>query len=70
MGTGLRAFFQHDDGQFLAFFRSQLFQADGGGQATGAAANHHHVVFHGLAGAVLGQDFIICHRASLFDTDG
>ncbi len=62
VGTGLGALFQHDDGDILAFFGRQLLEADGRGQAAGAAANHHHVVFHGFARPVLGQDFFVRHR--------
>ena len=29
-----------------------------------AAAHHNHVVFHGFAGTVLGEDFLVCHSVS------
>ena len=57
-----RALLQHHDGDVLAFFRGQLLEADGRGQAPGAAADDHHVVFHGFAGTELGEDFFVCHR--------
>jgi hypothetical protein len=63
--AGLGAFFQHDYGDILTFFGRQLLEANGGGQATGATAHHHHVIFHGLSRAVLGQDLFVCHRESL-----
>ncbi len=43
------------------FFGGQLLETDGGGQAGRATAHDHHVVFHGLAGAELGEDFFVCH---------
>jgi hypothetical protein len=54
--AGLRAFFQHNDGDVGAFFCGKLLQADGRGQASRAATDDDHVVFHGLAGAVLVED--------------
>ena len=39
----------------------QLLDADRCGQAPWAPTNDHHVVFHGLAGAKLGEDFFVCH---------
>jgi len=57
----LRAFFQHHDRDILAFFCGQLLEADGGGQAAGAATHDHHVVFHGFARTELGEDFFVCH---------
>ena len=42
----LGAFFQHHHRDVLGFFCGELFQADGGGQASRAAADHDHVVFH------------------------
>ena len=38
------------------------------GQAGGAAADHDHVVFHGFAGAELGEDFVVRH-VGLVDND-
>ena len=66
VGTGLGAFFKHHHRDVAAFLGSELFQADGGGQAGGAAADHDHVVVHGFAGAVLGQDVLGGHGVSRF----
>ena len=65
MGSGLRAFFQHDHGDILTFFGRQLLEANGSGQAAWASTDHDHVIFHGLSRAVLGQDLFVCHRESL-----
>jgi len=58
---GAEPFSSHHDGDVLAFFRGQLLEADGRGQAPGAAADDHHVVFHGFAGTELGEDFFWGH---------
>ena len=55
--AGLGALLEHDDRDLLACLGGQLLQADGGGQAGGAAADDHDVVFHGFARAELGEDF-------------
>ena len=62
--AGLGAFFEHHHRHILALFGGQLLEPDGGGQAGGAASHHDHVVFHGFAGAVLGEDFLVCHSVS------
>jgi hypothetical protein len=46
MRPDLRAFFQHAHAKLDALFRRQLLQADRRGQASRAAADDHHVVFH------------------------
>jgi hypothetical protein len=62
--AGLGAFFEHHDGKLRSLFGRQLFQANRGGQAAGAAAHHDHVVFHRLTGAELGQNFLGIHRGT------
>ncbi len=62
--AGLGALLEHHDRNLLALLLRQLLQVDGGGQPRGAAADHHHVVFHRFARAVLGQDFFLGHGVS------
>ncbi|CAB3810847.1 hypothetical protein LMG27177_07524 [Paraburkholderia fynbosensis] len=66
MRPDLRALFQYAHAQLDAFFSRQLFQADRRGQASRAAADDHHVVFHRLAGAVLLNETCVCHDVMPF----
>ncbi len=61
VGAGLRALFQHADIDFAAIVLRQLFQADGGRQAGGTAADDDDVVFHGFAGAELLHELLLVH---------
>ena len=61
--TWLAAFFEHHHRDILAFFSSQLLEANGGRQTARATTDHDHVVFHGFAGAVCAQNFCRCHGA-------
>ena len=67
VGSELRAFFDHAD----IDVRIDLLEADGGGEAAGATANHDHIVFHRFARAVFfhelllnGDEFGIVHALS------
>jgi hypothetical protein len=62
VGARLRAFFEHDDRDLLALFGGKLFQADRGGQATGAGTDDQHVVFHRFARAVLFEQGLRGHE--------
>ena len=62
MCARLRAFFQHHHRDVLAFFSRQLFDANRAGQAGRAAADDHHVVFHGFARPKLGKYVLGCHK--------
>ncbi|CAD6533696.1 hypothetical protein LMG24235_02725 [Paraburkholderia sabiae] len=53
MRPDFRAFFEHADANFDAFFGGALLQANGRGQAGRAAADDHDVIFHRLARAIL-----------------
>ena len=59
--AGLGALFEHHHRDFFLVLRGQLLQADRGGQAGGAAADHDHVVFHGFARAVLRENLFWGH---------
>jgi len=59
--AGFRTFFQNHHGDIRALFCGQLLQANGCCQPTGASTYDNHVVFHGLAGAKLGQNFLVGH---------
>ena len=50
MGANFGAFFQQADAQGLILALRQVFQVDGGCQASRAGADHQHVVFHDFAG--------------------
>ena len=56
-----RAFLKHNDRNILARFSRHLLESDRCGQAARATSDHDHVVFHGFAGAVCGQDFFVGH---------
>ena len=62
MRTRLGAFFQYNHRHFFALLSRQLLDSYGGGQASRAAADHDHVVFHRFAGAELGQDVLRAHE--------
>ena len=59
----LRSFLEHHHRDLFARLGSELLDADGRGQAAGAAADDNDVVFHGFAGTELGQDFLVGHEA-------
>jgi len=61
MRPDLRALFQYAHAKLDAFVGRQLLQADRRGQASRAAADDHHVVFHRLARAVLLNEICVCH---------
>ncbi len=52
MRADFGAFLDQADAEFLAGFGGHLLEADGRGQAGGAAADDHYVVFHDVAGHV------------------
>ena len=49
MRADFRAFFYDADADLHTVFRGLLFQADGRGQAGGAATDDEHIVLHGFA---------------------
>ena len=49
MRADFRTFFQHANRDILAFFGSQLLQANGGGQTGGATTDNHNIIFHAFA---------------------
>ena len=51
MRADLGALLHHDDGDI----RVELLEADGGGEAGRAGADHHDVEFHRLAGGQIGH---------------
>jgi|GEM_PF-1878812 len=59
--AGLAALLEHHHRDLAALGGRHLLQADGRGHAARPAADDHHVVFHGLARAELGQDLLRCH---------
>ena len=59
------ALLEHHHRNFLFVLRGELLEPDGRGQATGPAADDHHVVFHGFAGAVGAEDFFVGHGVQL-----
>ena len=64
MAADLGALFQHGDGDLLSVLFRPLFQADGGGQAGGTAADDDDVIFHDLAldpGQGLGERQFVDH---------
>ncbi|MNM57445.1 hypothetical protein D3C81_686440 [compost metagenome] len=61
MRAGLGTLFQHAYVDVAAFLLRELLQADGRGQAGGAAADHDHVVFHGFTRAELLQELLLIH---------
>ncbi|MNT38604.1 hypothetical protein D3C72_1748070 [compost metagenome] len=61
MRAGLGTLFQHAYVDVAAFLLRELLQADGRGQAGGAAADDDHVVFHGFTRAKLLQELLLIH---------
>ena len=61
MRAGLRAFFNHHHRHVFGLRGGLLFDADGGSQTGGTAADNDHVVIHGLARTVLFKPLSCCH---------
>ena len=58
----LGTLFQYDDGHVLAGLGGALLDPDRRRQASGAAADDHNVVLHGLSGTVLFEELLLVHR--------
>ena len=64
--AGLRALLEDDDRDLVRALGGELLEADRGGQPGRAGADDRDVVFHRLAGPVLGEDLVRGHRCLAF----
>ncbi len=64
MRSHLRALLDDHDGEVRAFFRRDLLEANGGGEARRTGADDDHVEIHRFTGGQIGHGLLLATRSA------